>query len=49
MKTYEYKFINYKNQVIHTEKTNNPEQVENKLRNQGYLVGGYSLMRTIKK
>ena len=26
----EYKFIDYKNNVIHTEITNNPEQVENK-------------------
>jgi len=49
MKTYEYKFINYKNEVIRTEKTNNPEQVESKLRNQGHLVGGYSLIRTIQK
>jgi len=49
MKNYEYEFINYKNKVIHTEKTNNPEQVENKLKNQGHLVGGYSLIRTVKK
>mgnify|MGYP000114133430 CR=1 FL=1 len=44
----EYKFFNYQNEVIHTEITNNPEQVENKLINQGHKVGGFSLIRTIK-
>ena len=44
----EYKFIDYNNNIIHTEITNNPEQVENKLRNQGHKVGGFSLIRTIK-
>ena len=44
----EYKFINYQNEVIHTEITNNPEQVEDKLRAQGHKVGGFTLIRTIK-
>ena len=43
----EYKFINYQNEVIHTEITNNPEQVEDKLRAQGHKVGGFTLIRTI--
>ena len=43
-----YKFINYKNEVIHTEITYNPEQVEDKLRAKGHKVGGFSLIRTIK-
>ena len=45
---HEYEFINYKNNIIHTEITNNPEQVENKLTAQGHKVGGFSLIRTIK-
>ncbi len=42
----EYKFINYKNEVIHAEITKNPEQVENKLRALGHKVGGFSLIRS---
>ena len=44
----EYKFINYKNEVIHTEITYDPEQVAYKLTAQGHKVGGYTLMSTIK-
>jgi len=38
-----YLFINYQNEVIHQEITNNPEQVEDKLRSQGHNVGGFQL------
>ena len=38
-----YTFINYKNEIIHTAETNNPDQVEKNLIAEGYQVGGYQI------
>ena len=38
-----YIFINYKNEIIHTAETSNPEQTEKNLIAEGYQVGGYQI------
>ena len=38
-----YQFINYKGEVIYTEKTNHPDATERMLLNAGFQVGGYQI------
>jgi hypothetical protein len=42
-KQMKYIFINYKNEIIHTEETNNPEETESFLISIGFEVGGFQL------
>ena len=42
-KTMQYIFINYKNEIIHTEETDNPEETESFLISIGFEVGGFQL------
>ena len=42
-KQMKYTFINYKNEIIHTEETDNPEETESFLISIGFEVGGFQL------